>query len=841
MKKYICDGKINIMKNYHQLFLFLLLFSSTEVATQNYQYAGIYDTGLVTNYLTTYDELNDAFIDGGTVSSHIESRKFKTMSLNGVDLGDAGNFVILSKSGITNVYPSLITGDVGTSPITGAALLLTCDEVTGTIYTVAAAGPLPCRVTDAPLLTTAVLDMQTAYTDAAGRPSPDVLNLGAGVIGGQTLVPGLYKWTSTLVIANDITLDGSLDDVWIFQVAGTFNMSSSAKITLTGGAQAKNIFWQTAGAVTLGTTSHFEGNLLGQTSIAVQTGATINGRLLAQTAVTLQQNNVTAPVDGDISSGNQGGLESNGSLAEKIAKRNLQKELINKNPKRYLSSSMNIHSQTNGVFSTAQETPLNALVPDLGPDSTQGFQSTPLDLLDLTNAVEVLSVDYFDEDNRKAVCLVTKTLKEVYSHTKIICDRAIGSEILSASTVYIGGGYPGTLIVLRRENGGIEYAMSFSLKEKTPSELEYNSHWNITDYMAGGTYLNFQLWGKQPSDVFYLSQKILAIINASFIVSKDLSFTPSPNLVMRQGEYVQGKFRATLINKKRIGGSVHFQGTLRNTEQTNSIAFHDSLTLTGDYLQTVEFETPGVFDAGLNIYVEGTNEIDAVYLADGAWIANYEEANVANAKLTVNPLDRINTSSNHYWVERSFVVSGEVKNYYSVHRPLRLGLREVDLSEYSYLSFVAKGDRPIEIVVSHKKVSEWKDQPRKTLDLMSTAKRYYVPLVDFLDTEGNFYLNNDISSLTFSVVGNSSSFVPFNFEFNNISFSKTNQCEDDFSVIATSYSNEIHSSNGRMTATNKSKIGSNVIYTSENSIEFEPGFIAEAGSVVSAQIAGCSH
>jgi hypothetical protein len=310
---------------------------------------------------------------------------------------------------------------------------------------------------------------------------------------------------------------------------------------------------------------------------------------------------------------------------------------------------------------------------------------------------------------------------------------------------------------------------------------------------------------------------------------------------MRQGEYIQGKFRATLINKKRIGGSVHFQGTLRNTEQTNSIAFHDSLTLTGDYLQTVEFETPGVFDAGLNIYVEGTNEIDAVYLADGAWIANYEEANVANAKLTVNPLDRINTSSNHYWVERSFVVSGEVKNYYSVHRPLRLGLREVDLSEYSYLSFVAKGDRPIEIVVSHKKVSEWKDQPRKTLDLMSTAKRYYVPLVDFLDTEGNFYLNNDISSLTFSVVGNSSSFVPFNFEFNNISFSKTNQCEDDFSVIATSYSNEIHSSNGRMTATNKSKIGSNVIYTSENSIEFEPGFIAEAGSVVSAQIAGCSH
>ncbi|MFT6204942.1 MAG: putative acyltransferase (DUF342 family) [Spirosomataceae bacterium] len=211
-----------------------------------------------------------------------------------VALGQAGNFAILSKSGITNVPPSSIIGNVGTSPITGAALLLTCPEVAGNIYTVAAAGPLPCRVTDAPRLTTAVLDMQAAYTDAAGR-NPDEVNLGGGVIGGNTLAPGVYKWTSTLVIASDITLHGDADDVWIFQVAGTFNMSSAAKINLTGGAKAENIFWQVGGAVTLGTTSHLEGTLLGKTSIAVQTGATVHGRLLAQTAVTLQKNTVTNP------------------------------------------------------------------------------------------------------------------------------------------------------------------------------------------------------------------------------------------------------------------------------------------------------------------------------------------------------------------------------------------------------------------------------------------------------------------------------------------------------------------------------------------------------------------
>jgi len=233
-------------------------------------------------------------------SSGITSEKSSAKLLpvpqpGGVDLGMAGNFVILSKSGITDVYKSTITGDIGSSPITGAAILVTCTEVTGTIYSVDAAGPLPCAVNNATRLTLAVGDMQTAYTDAAGRTNPDFVNLGAGDIGGRTLTPGLYNWSSAVIIPTDITLSGGPNDIFIFQVAGTLTVSSAVRFTLAGGAQAKNIFWQTAGAVTLGTTSHFEGNILGQTGINLQTGATVNGRLLAQTAVTLQMNSVTQP------------------------------------------------------------------------------------------------------------------------------------------------------------------------------------------------------------------------------------------------------------------------------------------------------------------------------------------------------------------------------------------------------------------------------------------------------------------------------------------------------------------------------------------------------------------
>jgi len=218
-----------------------------------------------------------------------------TSVLATVNLRDAGNFAILSKTGITDVYKSTVTGDIGSSPITGAAIHLTCTEVSGKIYSVNAAGPLPCRITNASYLTTSIGDMQTAYTDAAGRTSPNYLNLGAGNIGGKTLSHGLYKWTTGLVIPTNITISGSSTDIWIFQVAGTLIMSSAVKITLSGGAQAKNIFWQVAGAVTLGTTSSFEGIILGKTGINLKTGASINGRLLAQTAVTLEKNTVKHP------------------------------------------------------------------------------------------------------------------------------------------------------------------------------------------------------------------------------------------------------------------------------------------------------------------------------------------------------------------------------------------------------------------------------------------------------------------------------------------------------------------------------------------------------------------
>ena len=216
-----------------------------------------------------------------------------------VDLGASGNYVILAKTAITNVPTSAITGDMGISPaaasyITGFAIVkatgyATSAQVTGKIYAADMAAPTGIN------LTTAVNNMLTAYTDAAGRPFPDFSELGTGNIGGKTLAPGLYKWTNSVTMPSNVTIAGSATDVWIFQIAGNLNMSTSVLITLTGGALAKNIFWQVAGTVTLGASSHFEGIILSKTAITFQTGASINGRALAQTLVALDKNVVSKP------------------------------------------------------------------------------------------------------------------------------------------------------------------------------------------------------------------------------------------------------------------------------------------------------------------------------------------------------------------------------------------------------------------------------------------------------------------------------------------------------------------------------------------------------------------
>jgi hypothetical protein len=137
---------------------------------------------------------------------------------------------------------------------------------------------------------------EIAYTDAAGRAPSSTVNLGAGLIGGLILTPGVYTWSTNVNFANSIYLNGGPCDVFVFQIAQSLVVGSGARVILLGGAQAANIFWQVAEKVDVGTTAHMEGTILCATDVTFKTKSTLNGRILAQTEAALQMATIVIPI-----------------------------------------------------------------------------------------------------------------------------------------------------------------------------------------------------------------------------------------------------------------------------------------------------------------------------------------------------------------------------------------------------------------------------------------------------------------------------------------------------------------------------------------------------------------
>jgi hypothetical protein len=221
-----------------------------------------------------------------------------------VDLLTAGNFTILTQAGITNTGSHLtaITGDIGSSPITGAAMdNVFCSEITGTIYGVDAlytgSGDASCYAgspADKTTVDNAVADMLTAYDAAVAKtPTGTDPDPTAGPIG-----PGVYNFTAAnIVIGSNVTLQGSATDVWVFQITGNLDQAAGTSVILTNGALPQNVFWQVGGGVGVNILAgaHMEGVILAAAGINLVTSASVDGRLFSKTAVALDENAITRP------------------------------------------------------------------------------------------------------------------------------------------------------------------------------------------------------------------------------------------------------------------------------------------------------------------------------------------------------------------------------------------------------------------------------------------------------------------------------------------------------------------------------------------------------------------
>ena len=218
-----------------------------------------------------------------------------------VELASASNYAILAKTGISTVPNSNVYGDVAVSPLAGAAMTgfamvmdpsgqwSTSPQINGKAYAANYAAPISSE------LTAAVIDMETAYNDAAGRPNGDGArtNLGAGDITGEILTPGVYTFTVPIHFSADIAFEGDENDVFIIQTTSSVLQAAGTKVRLLGGVQAKNIFWQVATSVNVGAGAQMQGVLLAKTHVVFMTGSYLNGRVLTQTACNLMMATIT--------------------------------------------------------------------------------------------------------------------------------------------------------------------------------------------------------------------------------------------------------------------------------------------------------------------------------------------------------------------------------------------------------------------------------------------------------------------------------------------------------------------------------------------------------------------
>jgi hypothetical protein len=219
-----------------------------------------------------------------------------------IDLGAACNYAILAESGIDTVPTSAVTGDIGVSPIaataiTGFSLVMdeasgqfsTSSQVTGRCFAASYGGATAAD------LTTSINNMHAAYTSAAGQASTDTTkdNMDDGAIGGKTLTPGVYTFTVGVNIMSDLTFEGGANDFFLIKTTGVLTQAANTKVLLSGGAQAKNVFWQVAGNAAIGADAAMKGILLVKTDVVFVTGSSLVGSVLAQTAVNLQKATIT--------------------------------------------------------------------------------------------------------------------------------------------------------------------------------------------------------------------------------------------------------------------------------------------------------------------------------------------------------------------------------------------------------------------------------------------------------------------------------------------------------------------------------------------------------------------
>jgi uncharacterized repeat protein (TIGR01451 family) len=493
----------------------------------------------------------------------------------------------------------------------------------------------------------------------------------------------------------------------------------------------------------------------------------------------VSSNNSAAETIATGSSGpNNGGIESDGSMASLIASRNFNRIKSGEHTfyQRINEAPLLSDYRANTLAKVAK---LSDFIPATGPQNAPAVVTSPTDLIGITNALDVFSADYFNNNqNRLGGILAIETKDEVYNHTKVICDRLNGASLNDIKTIQVKG-HNFILARLDQEDGSVDMAVTFVAYEKANGDIVIDARWNQNDYTIepSDKVYNFQVWTVSESLTISLVQDVITLMEANNSVSSiTASNVITPTVYVKSGHYENGKMYLNVINT--IGaGEVNIQANRTRYEGGARVNIGELVALDANKFQeTIVWNSGYLFDSGF----EMTNDIgggrDILYLADGPWGTDFErDLGVTNAAFDVTTETGYVTATApaEKHLERDISFSGNLKNYFSAFRMLRAGHLPMDMSAFNQIEFEASlsGFSEITVTLVTNDITNWSEQYRKTITINNGAMGVYSVDVEDLLSSANAPLDlSQVLNVTFSVIGDYQTFQPITLDISNVTF-----------------------------------------------------------------------
>ena len=462
-----------------------------------------------------------------------------------------------------------------------------------------------------------------------------------------------------------------------------------------------------------------------------------------------------------VSSGNNGGLESNNRLSQHIANRNYTRSL-NPQPETFGPE------LTNKKYDVGNLSKQNLNIRDLIPIGILGessaLESSPEDLRDITNAVDVYSVDFEKEGYKAATVLALETEDGVYEHSKFICDRLLGAELNSVSNIFLKD-ESFIKSIIYREDGTREFVLSFSVR-LSEEGCVVESHWNLDKYTPETRYYNFQIWTANIDDLITLSEGILDLVDTHRPI-ESYTLSPPPYVFVQRARLDGSKLELQLMNNN-FSNSLTIEGGMRRTETEDFETVRQEVSL-APYKNQLTIDMGEFFDAGLRLSTDREGIPDDLFVSDGPWGIDASGNNTVVQNYEVTRTD-FEVSEDIYPVTRGVQVTATSTDYIAAYRALTPRFQAVDLSAYTTFSFVGQGVGILEVSLIKANESGWENQLHSKVMLQQEAQTYTLSRTDFTDMAGQSGSWEDIKMIVFTSRSESGTVESLSIEVTDLKF-----------------------------------------------------------------------